>query len=228
MKHGIRRATGLLVVAMTMAGSIAFGWGENLWSHDRIEIGVRLPQVTLLDDRQGQAYSNSFIGSITRLENESVFWPPRLFIQARANTWLAAGASVDRMRIGLWDHGGTDGAVDLDGWLIYLQGRYPGWTFGFPYLEAGWAHYRADFDADPAWSRDGTHDFLMDSAAGPYLGGGFALNLRGRWMLDLYARWMDIKSDGRYVNSADASWRPIPFTLTLEHLMAGLGVLYHF
>jgi len=195
-----------------------------------IEVGTRILYVELLNDSQGPAPENSYIGSITGLDADQDYTPARPYIQVmipRNNYKLGVGISYDHMTVATVDDGGGDGDIDMTSLQLYLVAACTSHPYLSPYGEIGLAMYDNSFEPHADWSDNGTRSMHLDDTTVPYFALGCDVKIDDDWSVDLYLRYVDVDVDGEYIFKPDGR-DPESFTFTLEHLAYGLGVKYVF
>ena len=208
-------------------------YADPAWSQPDLpftfSVGTRTLLVTLLNAKKGRPFDGSFVGSITKLEPNQNLLPLRPYAQITAQPGpieFGIGISYDALDVSTVDGGGGDGDVEMSGALIYFVASMPTETPFTPFGELGKACYRNRFDPIPSWSAGGMRAFHLDNSVAFYLGAGCDVRLADRWSANLYARYVNVDVDGKYVHRYKAETEP--FTFTLEHLAFGLGVKYSF
>ena len=193
-------------------------------------IGTRVTHFDLLDDTRGSQGQDSFMGSIYMLKDEQDHAPNKLFLQyclVKSPFWT--GVSYDHLRAAAWDDGGTDGTVDIEGFVPYVQARWVNETRMVPYVEVGLAFYKASFDESEDWSDGGRRTVDLDSnVMGREIAGGVAVRVYEGLSIDFYAQYMDVDDiegsysvDGGYSKDGDAIF-------TMSHVTYGIGAQYQF
>ena len=191
-------------------------------------VGTRVTQFELLEDTRGTSFHNSFMGSIDKLKDEQDGTPNKLFIQYRlvkSPFWI--GVSYDHVRAKTFDEGGTDGSVDLEGYVPYVQARWENRTRVVPYVEAGLAFYDASFDEAASWYANGRRTVTLDdSVMGKEIAGGAAVRIYKGLSIDFYAQYMDVEDvNGAYYILGNRGGDAI---FTMSHVMYGIGAQYQF
>lgn len=196
----------------------------------RFEAGLRSLRMDLSNDKQGEPFNGSFIGSINELKVDQQYMPVHPYFQALKSFdefLLGVGLSYDSWTVATEDGGGGDGNVEMDAWTIYLVGRVVADSKFHPFAELGWAMYNNDFDPDPIWYAGGRRNFVFDDAAGLHLAAGCDYLITDSWSANIYLRYVDIELDGSYIFRGD-SRPPEPFVFPMEHVAYGLGLSYTF
>jgi hypothetical protein len=191
-------------------------------------VGTRVTQFELLDDTRGTSFHNSFMGSIAKLDDEQDDTPNKLFIQYRlvkSPFWI--GVSYDHVRAKTLDEGGTDGSVDLEGYVPYVQARWENRTRVVPYVEAGLAFYDVSFDEAASWYANGRRTVTLDdSVMGKEIAGGAAVRIYKGLSIDFYAQYMDVDDvNGAYYILGNRGGDAI---FTMSHVTYGIGAQYQF
>ncbi len=191
-------------------------------------IGTRIIHFELQDDTRGTKFNNSFMGSITEIKDEQDYTPDKVFVQYRivkSPVWV--GITYDHVRAETQDEGGTDGSVDIGGWIPYVQGRWENETIAVPYIELGFAFYRVRFEESEGWSNDGDRYVALDhDVMGMEIAGGVSLQVYEGLSVDLYARYMDIDDiNGTYYIGGNPDGDAV---YTMSYIGYGIGVQYQF
>ncbi|MDR0994451.1 MAG: transporter [Verrucomicrobiota bacterium] len=202
------------------------GWMQRF----RLSLGTRILYISLLDDRKGQPFHDSFVGSIYKLDAEQNALPihPYLQLTTRLNKWdLGGGISYSYLKTSTRDNGSGDGAVKSDAVLGYLLAAYSAAFSLTPFVEAGIGYAFTSFDAFSDWSENGKREFDLDDSFVYYVGGGCAYAFTPNWSVNAYVRYMQYDVDGKYIYRGD-SRAPQAFTFPMEQVAFGLGVTYAF
>jgi hypothetical protein len=191
-------------------------------------IGTRWTRFELLDDTRGTPNNGSFMGTITMLKDDQDDTPNKLFAQYRLfESWCWIGLSYDHVRAAAWDEGGTDGSVDLEGFIPYVQARWENTTLVVPYVEAGLALYNVDFEESSGWSADGQRSVkLDDSVTGMEIAGGAAVRVYKNLSIDFYAQYMNVEDiTGKWYDFGEPFGDVI---FTMSHVTYGIGAQVQF
>ena len=193
----------------------------------RLEIGTRMEYFTLLEDKRGEPYHGSFVGSITMLKEDQKYSPTRFYAQYRITPFFGAGVSYDRIGAEAWDSGGTDGTAVLSGPLFYVRGCYSNSTMYTPFCELGTAFYSAKFCNSSDWGQAGNKRFDLDleNSLGYYGAIGCDIQVQDQLAIDLYGRYMHVNVDGVYYLNGH---KRDDIIFTMSHLALGLGVKFSF
>ena len=196
----------------------------------RFELGVRSMGVHLTDDKKGEPFHNSFIGSIYKLKAKQNWLPIHPFAQLEfalpGGLWLGAGATYSHLDVETLDDGGGDGDIESDILLAYALLEYPVERLR-PYAEAGYGRAFNTFDAIDSWSSKGRREFVLEDSPVWMVGGGLGVALTDHFTLDAHVRYVHFDVDGTYVFRGDS--RPdTDFTFTPSYIAAGLGISYAF
>lgn len=206
--------------------------GSDTSRRVRFELGVRCLGVWLTDDRQGEPFHNSFIGSIYKLKAKQNWAPINPYLQVKAavggGAWLGVGATYSHLKTETLDNGGGDGDIVTDAVLAYVLLERPFVNGRIrPFVQVGGGMAINDFDAIGSWGAGGMRSFELDDAPAFLVAGGCAFGLTDHFALDAYVRYLRCEMDGTYVYRGDA--RPdTDFTFPISHVAAGVGVSYVF
>jgi len=195
---------------------------------------------------------SSFLGSINKLEADQNYMPVKIYadwfftrdwgIELTWDKVIAASHSVHPD-----DTDVTDGKWDIKGPILSMIGRYCNSTRVTPYGGIGITYMFTDFDAAPYWSlrmspaqwaANGYSDYPLigsqtmdtDNALGFVAFGGCDVEVAHNFLLDVYARYMNVAVDTHYYINLpgggyeDHGWYKIP----LSNVALGLGVTYAF
>ena len=197
---------------------------------NKLEIGTRINHIVLLDDKRGEPYNGSFVGSVTQLREDQDYLPVRFYVQYKFWSYLGIGASYDKVgaEAGDWGlhgpgTGGADGTVELSGPLLYLLGCYPNSTRFTPFCELGAALYSADFEGDAGWG--GGKEMVLEDKNGFYCALGCDCRLHDWWSINIYGRYVNVDVDGVYNLNGDYREDVL---FTMSHLAFGIGAKYTF
>ena len=203
-------------------------WETDVSTSSCWMIGTRVTQFSLKDDTRGERFKDSFMGTITEIEAEQDNTPDKLFVQYRLpETVVWIGVSYDHIRAKTLDEGGTDGSVEISGFIPYLQARWENETVAVPYIEVGLAFYKADFEESDEWSDHGRRYVELDgSVMGREIAGGVAIQVYKGLSVDLYAQYMDVDdiTGDYYINDR----RDGDVIFTLSHVTYGIGAQVQF
>ena len=196
----------------------------------RFELGIRSLGVSLTDDKKGEPFNGSFIGSIYKLKAKQNWVPIHPFAQLEfalpGGLWLGAGATYSHLDVETLDDGGGDGDIESDLVLAYAILEYPTEHLR-PYAEAGGGWAFNTFDAIGSWSAGNRREFVLEDSPVWMVGGGLGLILTDHFTLDAHVRYVHFDVDGTYVFRGDS--RPdTDFTFTPSYVAAGLGISYAF
>lgn len=199
--------------------------GARNW---RFELGIRSMGVHLTDDKKGEPFKGSFIGSIYKLKAKQNWVPIHPFAQLEfalpGGLWLGAGATYSHLDVETLDDGGGDGDIESDLVLAYAIMEYPV-TRLRPYAEAGGGWAFNTFDAIGSWSAGNRREFVLEDSPVWMVGGGIGVAVTDRFTLDAHVRYVHFDVDGTYVFRGDK--RPdTDFTFTPSYVAAGIGVSY--
>lgn len=198
----------------------------SLYIAQQLEIGTRLMQFVLLENSRGQPFNGSFVGSITKLNDNQDYLPTRIFVQYKLLPCLGVGLSYDQLSVATMENDrSTDGDCVISGPLLYLLGSYPNETEFTPFCELGVAFYSAKFDKSPGWGRVPGKDFLLDNPTGFYLAAGCDWLVTDNISVDLYGRYMNVDVRGVYTRNWE---KEEDILFTLSSLSFGLGAKYKF
>ncbi len=191
-------------------------------------IGTRITRFELQDDSRGTRFNNSFMGSVTEIKDEQDDMPNKLFVQYQmvgSPFWI--GVSYDHLKAETWDGSGSDGSVEIDGFIPYVQARWENETRAVPYAELGLAFYQTGFNESEGWSDGGRRTVDLDgNVMGMEIAGGVSINVYKGLSVDLYVRYMDVEDiTGSY--SIDGR-REGDVIFTMSHTAYGLGLEYRF
>jgi len=195
-----------------------------------IEAGTRTLYIHLLDDKQGQPFDGSFIGSINELKADQSIAPVHPYAQMlwpKDHHQTGFGLTVDRWTIATVDPKGGDGDVKSTGCTLYLMiagNQDNPWV---PFGEVGLGIYQNEFDPSSDWSANGRRNFELESATAMHIGTGCDYRCTQKISVNAYARMVRAEIDGKYVFHGD-SRDPTPFTFPLDHIACGLGLKYIF
>lgn len=206
------------------------GDGDSRLPQITFTIGTRALYMSLLDDKKGRPFENSFIGSIHKLEADQNMLPIHPYVQATAAVGdfnLGLGFTYSYFKVSTRDNGGGDGAVKTDALSLYAIASYSAPFNLTPFVEAGVGMAMNSFDAFSDWSEGGKREFDLDDSTLFYVGGGIDYAVMDHWLLNVYVRYMTYDVDGEYIYRGDS--RPAQsFTFPLEHIGFGVGLAYAF
>lgn len=206
------------------------GISANILQGVRLDLGVRSLYTWLLNDRKGEPFHGSFIGSIYRLDTDANLWPIHPYVQAamEVKDWnLGGGMAYSHLTVSTEDNGGGDGDIQTDALLFYFLAERPIGSSFTPFAEIGLGVAFNSFDAFDDWSAGGMRSFDLDDSLIFHLAGGCSYAFHRHWSADVYLRYMLYEVDGSYAFRGDS--RPDePFTFTPENLAVGLGLRYVF
>lgn len=196
----------------------------------RIELGLRSLGIWLTDDRKGEPFNGSYIGSIYKLKAKQNWVPIHPYAQVEfallGGLWLGVGATYSHVDTETLDDGGGDGDVESDLVMGYAVLERPVWRLR-PYVEAGGGWAFNTFDEDASWGANGRREFVLEDSPVWMAGGGIGLALATHFTLDAHVRYVHYDVDGTYVFRGDS--RPdTDFTFTTSHVAAGVGLSYAF
>ena len=196
----------------------------------RFELGIRSLGVSLTDDKKGEPFNGSFIGSIYKLKAKQNWVPIHPFAQLEfalpGGLWFGAGATYSHLDVETLDDGGGDGDIESDLVLAYAILEYPTEHLR-PYAEAGGGWAFNTFDAIGSWSAGNRREFVLEDSPVWMVGGGLGVALTDHFTLDAHVRYVHFDVDGTYVFRGDK--RPdTDFTFTPSYVAAGLGISYAF
>lgn len=204
---------------------------------EKLELGFRALQIDLKNQRKGEPFNNSFIGSIDTLEAEQQqINPYRFFIQYALLPWAGFGLQGDHLQIQTLtslpreirsSDRDTDGNAEMKALMPYLFVRFPNSSPATPYAELGYALYRNDFNPHPAWYENGKRRFLLKDSSTAFLAVGVDFKLQCHFEAGLYFRSIDMDVDGSYVFLGD-SRPPEAFTFEMSHYAYGASLKYVF
>lgn len=194
----------------------------------RFELGIRSMGAWLTDDRQGEPFHGSFVGSIYKIKAKQNWVPIHPFAQLSfalpGGLWLGAGATYSHLDVETLDDGGGDGDIESDLVLGYVLLEYPVARLR-PYAEAGCGRAFNTFDADASWSAGGRREFVLEDSTAWMAGGGIGVAVTDRFTVDAHVRYVHFDVDGTYEFRGDS--RPdTDFTFTPSYVAAGVGVSY--
>lgn len=187
-----------------------------------LEVGARILYIKLLEDKKGEPFAGSFIGSVNQLEAKQNYFPMP-YVQY-VYSWWGLGLSWHQFEFEARDPGGSDGTATLNGPLFYAMARFTNETRFTPFAEMGMALYSATFDAEPNWAQRNRFD--LEDSNGFYVAAGCRAQLTENWSVEAYLRRMNVDVDGTYRNLVDG--RQQSFTFTATHIAAGFGACYTF
>lgn len=196
----------------------------------RFELGLRCLGIWLTDDRKGEPFHGSYIGSIYKLKAKQNWLPIHPYAQVEfalpGGLWLGVGATYSHAETQTLDNGGGDGDVESDLVMGYAVLERPVWRLR-PYVEAGGGCAFNSFDATGSWGAGDRRKFVLDNSPVWMAGGGIGLALAEHFTLDAHVRYVHYDVDGTYVFRGDS--RPdTDFTFTTSHVAAGAGLSYAF
>ncbi len=205
----------------------------DTWKDPTFEVGTRAMQVKLKDKTRGQPSEGSFVGTITEITEEQDHSPDKFFLQLRLpKTPLWVGVSYDHVRAqtmddsngdGVPDSGGGDGAVDISGYVPYLQATWDNETRLTPFIEIGYAFYQSEFDANANWSNGGRKVMNLKSTSGFELAGGLGIRIYRNLTADVFVRQMKVSDvKGEYLMDGSKQ-SDIIFTMSYTAYGAGLS-----
>jgi outer membrane protein W len=195
----------------------------NVWMEDRVEIGLRSISFQLeTDHKSSSGGRDTFLGSITDLEEDNDLVPTRIFVDYLVTPFWGVELSYDKIVAATKTSSAvnavkSDGDVELSGPILSVFGRYPNDTAFVPYAGLGIAFYDADFSGTAHWAlgysgpaeyaaagspntSKGGRTRSMDVDVDPefVIYGGALWNFRDHWALDLYIRQMDVDVDASF------------------------------
>ena len=196
----------------------------------RIELGLRSLGIWLTDDRKGEPFNGSYIGSIYKLKAKQNWVPIHPYAQVEfalpGGLWLGVGATYSHVETETLDNGGGDGDVESDLVMGYAVLERPVWRLR-PYVEAGGGRAFNTFDEKESWGANGRREFVLEDSPVWMAGGGIGLAFTTHFTLDAHVRYVHYDVDGTYVFRGDS--RPdTDFTFTTSHVAAGVGLSYAF
>lgn len=196
----------------------------------RFELGVRSLGVWLTDDRKGEPFNGSYVGSIYKLKAKQNWVPIHPYAQVEfalpGGLWFGLGATYSHVETETLDDGGGDGDVESDLVMGYAVLERPVWRLR-PYAEAGGGWAFNTFDEDASWGAGGRREFVLEDSPVWMVGGGIGLAFTAHFTLDAHVRYVHYDVDGTYVFRGDS--RPdTDFTFTTSHMAAGVGLSYAF
>lgn len=196
----------------------------------RFELGVRSLGIWLTDDRKGEPFNGSYVGSIYKLKAKQNWVPIHPYAQVEfalpGGLWFGLGATYSHVDTETLDDGGGDGDVESDLVMGYAVLERPVWRLR-PYAEAGGGWAFNTFDEDASWGAGGRREFVLEDSPVWMVGGGIGLAFTAHFTLDAHVRYVHYDVDGTYVFRGDS--RPdTDFTFTTSHMAAGVGLSYAF
>ncbi|MGF1529848.1 MAG: hypothetical protein ACFCU4_00620 [Puniceicoccaceae bacterium] len=204
---------------------------------DRLHIGTRILAFSLLesqrgDKREGKFPRESFLGSLTNLEEEQNYAPIYFFLQYDIYPWWGFGISYDRREIRTDDWKSNDGGQGGDGNFIssgpilYTSLQYHNESRYTPYGEIGFALYSNKFEPLASWSEGGIRQFVVEDDVGFYLAGGVTIEIIKHLSLDLHLRYVNsgIKTE-YYFMDIERQRRPQEVsTFPIDYIGYGIGI----
>jgi hypothetical protein len=193
----------------------------------RLEAGTRYTHYKLKETRRGGKvdghYVDTFLGSLSELEEDQDRSPNKVFIQYKPCPYAGLGVSYDHVRAVTMDSGGGDGTVDAEGPILYVTGCYPNRTRATPYCELGYVMYNTHFDENRSWSSGGRRAITVHDSSGPVLAAGLDVRVWRKISAGVYYRWVDadtvkaeFHSDGELMERGDFPIRNEAYGLTLK------------
>ncbi len=228
-------ATNAVVLPITQVTDVPEGdqFFVDTWKHPSFQIGTRVIQVELTDTTRGTPFNDSFVGSITEITEEQDTAPNKLYVQARipkTPCWL--GVSYDHVRAqtmddsdgdGLADSGGGDGAVDVEGYIAYLQAAWDNTTRFTPFIQVGYAFYDCNFEENANWSNGGQKAMTLDSTTGFELAAGLGIRIYRNLSADVFYRQMAMDDiTGEYTMNGD-KMSDVIYTMSYTGFGAGIN-----
>lgn len=229
--RSVEERTGAIYYAPAMDaspdGDAAAGDGRAF----RFELGVRCLGVWLTEDRKGEPFHGSYIGSIYKLKAKQNWAPIHPYVQAKFATaggvWLGIGAAYSHLEVQTLDNGGGDGDIVTDAALAYLLLERPIGSWFRPYAEIGGGIAFNSFDATDDWGSGHLREFDLDNSGVFLAAAGCAFDLTSHISLDAHVRYLYGEVDGKYIYRGDS--RPdTDFTFPISHVAAGIGASYVF
>ncbi|MEM7396433.1 MAG: outer membrane beta-barrel protein, partial [Verrucomicrobiota bacterium] len=230
------------------------GWGSSIddpfdddtatWN---FEVGTRMTYFSLSDDS-----SDSFLGSINKLEGETSYNPFKVFAQVTFKKYFGAELSWDKMEAETRTRDGkSDGTLDMSGPILMLNARYPNRTAFTPYAGIGLAfmssdfsethHWRLGYPNVALWRAAGspttddrtfmgrTREMNVDDDTGVVLYLGCFWNFHPDWSVDVFIRSIDVTAEAEFVGFQDGEpVRMIPGKFPMKNTAFGLGIRHHF
>jgi hypothetical protein len=191
-----------------------------------LQVGLRVVYFDLTEDRKGGKYENSYLGSIYALKDDQ-HYGPKLFLQWMFNDYVGLGVAYDEVSAITWD-GGTDGTVDIDGWIWYAVGAYPNETRFTPFAEVGVGFYDGDFAHDATWRNwrgPASHTMKLEDPRGFSIALGCDVQVFERWDVQLYLRRTKVDVDATYKFFGEPREEG---TFPLDNYAWGIGAKYRF
>ena len=193
----------------------------------RLEAGTRYTHYKLKETRRGGKvdghYVDTFLGSLSELEEDQDRSPNKVFIQYKPCPYAGLGVSYDHVRAVTMDSGGGDGTVDAEGPILYVTGCYPNRTRATPYCELGYVMYNAQFEAN-SWDAGGRRTMTVHDSSGLVLAAGLDILAWRGISAGVYYRWVDadtVKAEfyrnGELMASGDFPIRNEAYGLTLKY-----------
>jgi hypothetical protein len=215
----------VLASAYTPAATSPFEQWVGQYVAGRLDAGLRLTQFILLNDKSGDPYRGSFVGTLTRLREEQEYWPPEIWLEYEIVPTVGMGIAYDNFEVGLWDAEGKDGTADLHGPLLYAVKRFANESRCTPLAELGLAGYFVRFRERSGWDDLGVKQFVLEDSLGFFGALGCDIEFPPNWAVNLYGRWMVLEVDGAFYVQ---DYKDADVRLTLSHLACGVGVRYSF
>jgi len=191
----------------------------------RLAAGLRMTFFALRHHNRGKPYEGSFVGSVTRIDEDQQFWPPLVFVEYKVNPCYGVGLTFDAFQVEAGDALGTDGKVAVNGTLLYAFARWPNETALTPFAELGIGLYSAHFKEAANWDLANLKEFELDDGPGYCVAAGCDLAADQNWALNLYGRFTAVDVDGTfYVKNKKEDDIHFP----MDQFVLGIGVKYSF
>lgn len=222
----------------------------------RITAGTRLTYHRLMDNERD--ISNSFLGSITVLDDIQDTDPYDFFFQVDINNYLSIEITREELKalIVTFHDGHTDGILIMDGPIISIVGSWPNRSRYTPYVSFGVAWMDADVEHNPKWhygfggeNRDAdyaawvaagmppnpnngyTRTLAPKGNLGYALTAGFTANLYKKMLsAEAFVRYIDINATVHYYMSRydQVVDDRGDYRFPMSSMAAGVGIRYSF
>ena len=218
-----------------------------LWKGSKWQIGARYTQFKLDETHRGKPSDNSYFGSITGLREVQDDVPNKLYAQYRimdSACWVGIaydhikaetldfvtvnGVETDTIVVG--DDGTVgDGAVDVQGAILYLHAAWDNASRFTPYAQLGVGYYQPSFEPNSTWGENGMRRVdLNGSVTGFECAGGLNIRIYKTLSADLFARMMKIDDITGEWYSARGAYHGGSVVLPLSYTAYGAGLNYRF
>jgi outer membrane protein W len=246
----------LTILTMVTAGSVAMAdtgisQGFQGYAAGHLQVGTRMTGFMLLEDT-----SDSFIGSIDKLNKIENYWPLKLYADWYFTRYWGVELAWDQVKAesATQEKPGdsashSDGDWVITGPILSVIGRYPNSSHWIPYGGVGLAFMSSTFDhatwwhtgfgSEEDWVANGSPDttlngltrtFEPDNTIGTVAFGGCDYKITDNLLADFYLRYMNASVDTHYFMSMNGSMLDNRgwYSIPLTNVALGLGLAYAF